>query len=70
MLVKLFNFPLKESRIPYCWKISSVVLIYKNAKKDQRQKNYCPESPLSAVSKVLEKIFSMMSGLPVIQLIF
>ena len=41
---------LKESCFPHCWKVSSVVPVFKYAK------NYCPVSLLSVVSKVFEKL--------------
>ena len=49
-----------------------MVFVYKNTGKrsEAKKKNYCPVSPLSAVSKNFEKNFSMVPGLPVIQLIF
>ena len=50
ILAKLFNKCFKESCFPDCWKVSSVVPVFKNAK------NYCPVSLLSVVSKVSEKV--------------
>ena len=52
---KLFNKCLKESCFPDCWKVSSVVLIFKNVGERSTAKNYRPVSLLSMVSKVFEK---------------
>ena len=56
ILAKLFNICLKESCFPGCWKVSSVVLVFKNVGERSTAKNYCPLSLLSVVSKVLEKL--------------
>ena len=56
ILVKLFNNCLKESSFPDCWKVSSVVPVFKNAGERSTAKNYCPVSLLSVVSKVFEKL--------------
>ena len=50
ILAKLFNKCLKESCFPDCWKVSSVVPVFKYAK------NYRPVSLLSVVSKIFEKL--------------
>ena len=55
ILTKLFNKCLKESCFPDCWKVSSVVPIFKNIGKRSTAKNYHPVSLLSVVSKVFEK---------------
>ena len=47
---------LKESCVPDCWKVSSVVPVYKNAGESSTAKNYRPVSLLSVVSKVFEKL--------------
>ena len=52
-LAELFNKCLKESCFPDCWKVSSVVPVFKNV--GERSKNYRPVSLLSVVSKVFEK---------------
>ena len=52
----LFNKCLKESCFPDCWKVSSVVTLFKNVGQRSTTKNYCPVSLFSVVSKVLEKL--------------
>ena len=47
---------LKESCFPDCWKVSSVVPVFKNVAKRSTAKNYCPVSLLSVVNKVFEKL--------------
>ena len=56
ILAKLFNNCLKESCFPDCWKVSSVVLVFKNVGERSTAKNYHPVSLLSVVSKVIEKL--------------
>ena len=56
ILAELFNKCLKESRFPDCWKVSSVVLVFKNVGERSTAKNYCPVSLLSVVIKVFEKL--------------
>ena len=56
ILAKLFNKCLKESCFPDCWKVSSVVPVFKNVGERSTAKNYCPVSLLSVVSKVFEKL--------------
>ena len=55
ILAELFNMCLKESCFLDCWKVSSVVPIFKNFGEKSATKNYHPVSPLSTVSKVFEK---------------
>ena len=55
ILAKLFNMCLKESRFPDCWKVSSVVPVFKNVGERYTAKNYRPVSLLSVVTKVFEK---------------
>ena len=55
-LAELFNQCLKESCFPDCWKVSSVVHVFKNVGKRSTAKNYRPVSLLSVVSKVFEKL--------------
>ena len=55
ILAKLFNMSLKESRFPDCWKVSSVVPVFKTVGERSIAKNYRPVSLLSVVSKVFEK---------------
>ena len=56
ILTKLFNKCLKESCFPDCWKVSSVVPVFKNVRERSTVKNYRPVSLLSVVSKVFEKL--------------
>ena len=56
ILAELFNKCLKESCFPDCWKVSSVVPVFKNAGERSTAKNYHPFSLLSVVSKVCEKL--------------
>ena len=55
-LSELFNMCLKEPSFPDCWKVSSVVPVFKNAGERSTAKNYCPVSLVSGVSKVSEKL--------------
>ena len=56
ILAKLFNNCLKESCFPDCWKVSSVVPVFKNVGERSTAKNYRPVSLLSVVSKVSKKL--------------
>ena len=56
IVAELFNKCLKESCFPGCWKVSSVVPVFKNVGERSTAKNYCPVSLLSVVSKVFEKL--------------
>ena len=56
ILAELFNKCLKESCFPDCWKVSSVVPVFKNVGERSTAKNYRPVSLLSVVSKVFEKL--------------
>ena len=56
ILAKLFNNCLKESCFPDCWKVSSVVPVFKNVGERSTAKKYRPVSCLFAVSKVFEKL--------------
>ena len=56
MLAELFNKCLKESCFLDCWKVSLVVLVFKNVGKRTTAKQYHPVSLLSVVSKVFEKL--------------
>ena len=55
ILAELFNKCLKDSSFPDCWKVSSVVPVFKNFGERSTAKNYHPVSLLSVVSKVFEK---------------
>ena len=56
ILAELFNKCLKGSCFPDCWKVLSVVPVFKNVGDRSTAKNYCPVSLLSVVSKVFEKL--------------
>ena len=56
ILAELFNMCLKESCFPDCWKVSSVVPLFKNVWERSTAKNYHPVSFLSVVSEVFEKL--------------
>ena len=56
ILAELFSKCLKESSFPDCWKVLSVVPVFKNVGERSTAKNYRPVSLLSVVSKVFEKL--------------
>ena len=56
ILDELFNKCLKESCFPDCFKVSSVVPVFKNVGERSTAKSYGPVSPLSVFSKVFEKL--------------
>ena len=56
ILAELFNKCPKESCFPDCWKVLSVVPVFKNVGERSTAKNYRPVSLLSVVSKVFEKL--------------
>ena len=56
ILAELFNMCLKETCFPDCWKVSSVVPVFKKVGQKSTAKNYRPVSLLSVVSKVFEKL--------------
>ena len=56
ILAELFNMCLKEFYFSDCWKVSSLVPVFKNAGERSTTKNYRPASLLSVVSKVFEKL--------------
>ena len=49
---------MKEPCFPDCWKVSSVVPVFKNVKERSTTKNCFPVSLLSVVSKVCEKLIN------------
>ena len=49
ILAKLFKMCLKESCLPDCWKVSSVVPVFKNLGERSAAKNYRPVSLLSVI---------------------
>ena len=54
ILAELFNKCLKESCFQDCWKVSSVIPVFKNVEERSTAKDYHPVSLLSVVSKVFE----------------
>ena len=56
ILAELFNKCLKECCFPDCWKVSSVVLVFKNVGETYTAKTYRPVSLLSVVNKVFERL--------------
>ena len=56
ILAEPLNNCLNESCFLDCWKVSSVVPVFKNVGERLTAKNYCPVSLLSVVSKVFEKL--------------
>ena len=56
ILAELFNICVKESCFPDCWKVSSVVQVFKDVGERSTAKNYRPVSLLFVVSKVFEKL--------------
>ena len=58
ILAELFNKYLKESCFSVCWKVSSVVPVFKNVGERSTAKNYGPVSLLSVVSKVFQKLLN------------
>ena len=52
---ELFNKCLKESCFPDCWKVSSVLPVFKNIGERSTATNYCPVSLLPVVSKFFQK---------------
>ena len=56
VVAELFNNCLKESCFPDCWKVSSVVHIFKNIGKQSTAKIYCPVNLLSVAGIVFENL--------------
>ena len=56
ILAELLNKCLKEPFFQDCWKVSSVVPVFKNVGERSTAKNYRPVSLLSVVSKFFEKL--------------
>ena len=59
---ELFNKCLKESHFLDCWKVSSVVPVFKNVGEGPTTKNYRPVSLVHVVSKVFEKLVNNRIG--------
>ena len=55
IIAELFNMCRKKSCFPDCWKVSSVVPVFKNVGERSTAKNYHPVTLLPVVSKVFEK---------------
>ena len=58
ILAQLFNLCLRESCFPSCWKVSSVVPVFKNGGDRSKPRDYRPVSLLSVVSKVFERLIN------------
>ena len=56
ILAELVNNCRKESCFPDCWKVSSVVPVFKNFGEGSTAENYCPVSLPFVVSKVFGKL--------------
>ena len=56
ILAELFNKCLNESCFPDCWKVSSVVPVFKKVGERSTAKNSRPVSLLSVVTKVFERL--------------
>ena len=56
ILAELINKCLKQSCFPDCWRVSSLVPVFKNVGEKSIAKSYDPVSVLFVVSKVLEKL--------------
>ena len=56
ILAKLFIMCLKESCFPDCWKISSMVSVFKNVGERSAAKNYIPVSLFSVLLKTLKNL--------------
>ena len=56
IVAEFFNFSLDTFCFPDCWRVSSVVPVFKNVDERYMTKNYRPISLLSVVSKVFQKL--------------
>ena len=63
ILAELFNMCLKESCFLDCWKVLSMVPVFKNVGERSTAKNYHPISLLSVVSKVFENLVNIVDHL-------
>ena len=52
---ELFNMSLQESCFSDCWKVSSVVLVFRNIRERFPTRKYHPISLFTVVSKAFEK---------------
>ena len=55
IIAEFFNKFFKDSCFPDCWKVSSVIPVFKNVGKRSKATNYRSVSLLSVFSKVFEK---------------
>ena len=53
---EFLNMYLEESCFPDCWKVSSVIPVFKNAEERFTATKYHPVSLLSVVSRIFEKL--------------
>ena len=58
IFIELINMCLKECCFPDCWKVSSVVPMFKNVGESFTAKNYRPDSLLSVICEVFEKLIN------------
>ena len=58
ILAELFNICLKESYFPDCWKVSSVIPVFKNVGERSTARSYRHISLLFVVSEIFEKLVS------------
>ena len=56
ILAELFNMSLKESCFPDCWKVLSMVPVFKNVGERSTAKNYRLVSLVSVITKVFERL--------------
>ena len=56
ILNELFSICLRESCLQECWRVSSVVPVFKNVGKGSTARTYLPVSLLSVVSKVFDHL--------------
>ena len=58
ILAEVFNKCLKGSCFPNCWKVSSVLPVFKNVREGSAAKSYHPVSLLLVLSKVFAKLIN------------
>ena len=54
-LARVFNFSLKEGVVPFEWKETNIILLYKNGSRNKSE-NYRPVSLTSVICKLLERL--------------
>ena len=59
ILVELFNMRLKDYCFSDCWKVSSVIPVFKNVGERSTAKNYHLVSLFSVVNKVFKKLVNI-----------